>query len=46
MTEEQYLKEMLRHAKNRAEKLNLPFDITIEDLVIPERCPLLGTTLN
>lgn len=33
-------------AKRRAEAKNLPFDITLEDIIIPDVCPLLGTTLN
>ena len=46
LTEEQYLKEMLRHAKNRADKSNIPFNITLDDLIIPEKCPILETPLN
>lgn len=45
ISEEKYKKEMLRHAKNRANDKNLPFNITLEDLVIPERCPILDTPL-
>lgn len=45
ISEEKYKKEMLRHAKNRADDKNLPFNITLEDLVIPERCPILDTPL-
>lgn len=29
-------------AKRRAKLYNLPFDITMEDIVIPETCPVLG----
>ena len=36
---------MLRHAKSRASEKNLPFNITLEDLIIPEKCPILGTPL-
>jgi hypothetical protein len=32
-------------AKNRAKKIGVPFDITFEDVVIPERCPVLGISL-
>lgn len=32
---------MFEGAKRRAEEKGLPFDITIEDIVIPEICPLL-----
>ena len=33
-------------AKLRAEKFDLPFDITPEDVCIPERCPVFGTILQ
>jgi hypothetical protein len=36
---------MLVSAKARAKKLGLPFDITIDDIVIPETCPYLGIPL-
>jgi hypothetical protein len=36
---------LLRNAKYRAKKFGLPFDITIEDIVIPELCPILGKPL-
>lgn len=29
-------------AKKRAEKLNLPFNIEVSDIIIPSHCPLLG----
>ncbi len=29
-------------AKQRAKKLNLPFNIDMEDVVIPDKCPCLG----
>jgi hypothetical protein len=37
---------MLRRAKHRAKLLNLPFDLTPDDITIPERCPLLGIVLK
>ena len=46
LTEEQYLKEMLRHAKDRATKAGLPFNLELEDLVIPEKCPILETPIS
>ena len=46
MSEEQYIKEMIRHAKNRADTANLPFNLTIDDITIPEKCPILGTPLD
>jgi len=33
---------MLCSAKARAKKAKLPFDLKLEDVVIPEVCPLLG----
>lgn len=36
---------MLRSAKHRAKKRGLPFDLTIEDVVIPELCPVFGIPL-
>jgi hypothetical protein len=35
-------KVLLSLAKSRAIRDNIPFDITIEDIVIPEVCPVLG----
>jgi len=37
---------MLRAAKSNAEKMGRDFNITIEDVVIPERCPYLGVLLT
>lgn len=36
---------MLNEAKKRAKKKELPFDLTKEDIVIPEFCPVLGIPL-
>ena len=39
--------EMLfRHARDRAKTKNIPFDITAEDITIPETCPVLGIQLQ
>ncbi len=36
---------MWRSAKTRAQKAGLPFTISVTDVVVPERCPLLGVPL-
>ena len=36
---------LLYSAKQRATKLNLPFNLTLDDVNIPEKCPVFGTTL-
>lgn len=38
-------KAMLSNARLRALKVGIPFDITEDDIVIPERCPVLGIKL-
>ena len=42
---EQLKKYLLKYAKARAAKKNLPFSITEEDIVIPELCPILKVPL-
>ena len=37
---------MLCSARGRAKKLGIPFDLVLEDIVIPEKCPLLGIPLK
>jgi hypothetical protein len=37
---------MLTTAKRRAKQMGLDFSLTREDIVIPQRCPLLGIELN
>jgi hypothetical protein len=39
-------KTMLNGAKTRAKKGNLEFNITTEDIIIPEFCPLLGCKIT
>lgn len=39
-------KALLRSAKARAKKKNIPFNITIEDFILPEKCPLLEISLT
>lgn len=38
--------EIWMHAKTRAKKYNLAFEITLEDIVIPDLCPILGIKLE
>jgi hypothetical protein len=37
---------LLRSAKSRAQRNNLEFDISIDDIIVPEVCPVLGIELN
>lgn len=38
-------KYLWKHAKRRAKEKNLPFSIKIEDIIVPEYCPVLGIKL-
>lgn len=38
-------KVLYNNAKQRAKKYSLPFNITVEDIVVPENCPILGIPL-
>jgi hypothetical protein len=37
---------LFRWAKKRAKDLGVPFDITVDDIVIPTHCPFLGIELK
>lgn len=39
-------RKILIKCKERARKDNIPFDLTVEDIIIPEKCPYLGITLT
>ena len=37
--------KMFHNAQHRAKKKGIPFTISMDDIIIPETCPLLGITL-
>lgn len=39
------IKGLHYRAKNRATRLNIPFNIEMEDIILPEYCPVLGIKL-
>lgn len=39
-------KQILIRSKKRAKALGLPFDLSEEDIIIPEFCPILGLKLE
>jgi hypothetical protein len=41
-----YKKKLVRGAKNRAKKEGLPFDLTENDIYIPDICPVFGYPLE
>lgn len=41
-----YEYRLLIAAKARAEKQNVPFSLTIDDIIIPEKCPFLNINLK
>lgn len=44
--EENWEKYILTSAKTRAKKNGIPFNITVDDIIIPENCPLTGVKLK
>lgn len=45
MREKELEKSILSRIKYRAKKNNIPFNLTLEDIVIPDRCPVLNIPL-
>lgn len=41
-----YKRDLLNHIRYRAKKKNIPFDIDVNDINIPEFCPILGYKLK
>lgn len=41
-----FVTEMLSRAKYRSEKNNLEFNLTREDIILPEFCPVFGIEIN
>jgi hypothetical protein len=41
-----YSEMRLAKFKHKAKKNNIPFNLDIEDMIIPEKCPILGTKLT
>ena len=39
-------KAIISSSRNRARKCGYAFDLTVEDIVIPDRCPILGIPLR
>jgi hypothetical protein len=38
--------DLWTHAKERAKRFGLPFNLEVQDIVIPTRCPVLGIELH
>lgn len=41
-----YVKKLLISIKSKCKKKNIPFDITSDDIMIPDRCPVLDIELQ
>jgi hypothetical protein len=39
-------KYLLKYAKLRAKQKNLPFDLELEDIVIPDKCPIMDVKFD
>lgn len=44
--EQKQVTKLVKHAAERARKNGVPFDLSVRDLNIPDKCPYLGITLN
>lgn len=45
LSKEEYTQKMWHNTKQRAKQANIPFDIEVSDIIIPEICPLLEIPL-
>lgn len=45
-SESSYISKMLSRARQRAKAKNLPCELGITDIIIPEKCPVLGIPLE
>lgn len=41
-----YIYYMFKRAEKRAKSKNLPFELKVNDIIIPEHCPILGLKLS
>lgn len=44
-TGKRYVYMMLKRAEKRAKEKNIPFELTVDDIYIPDYCPILGIKL-
>lgn len=44
-SEDAYKAKIVRDARFRAKRDSIPFDLSVDDLIIPLKCPILGLTL-
>jgi len=45
-TKRAFLLSVLRSAKIRSKAMGIPFNLDIDDLVLPEKCPVFGTKIH
>jgi hypothetical protein len=45
-TDNNQLKQLVARLRGRAKKHNIPFDLTVDDISIPDHCPVLGIPIK